>query len=126
MPARAARPRKKKQRRTPDALSRRVGARIRQLRDELDWSFYALVGETELSQGVFSEIERGLVLPRLATLERIAHAMELTLADLVLADTIRERIFDATRGLPDSELRKVLDALEALQGRAARAPQRST
>jgi len=105
----------RKQRRAPDALSRRVGARVRRLRDELEWSFYALVGETELAQGVVSEIERGLVLPRLTTLARIASVMEVTVADLVLGDTLREKVFDAMRGLSDAELRRLLDEVQKLR-----------
>lgn len=105
----------RKQRRTPDALSRRVGARVRQLRQELDWTFYALVGETELAQGVVSEIERGLVLPRLSTLARIASVLEVTVADLVLGDTLREKIFDAMRSLTDAELGLLLEQVEKLR-----------
>lgn len=106
---------KRKQRRTPDALSRRVGARVRQLRNELDWSFYELVGETELAQGVVSEIERGLVLPRLSTLARIASTLVVTVADLVLGDTPREKIFDTMRGLSEAELWLVLEQVEKLR-----------
>jgi transcriptional regulator with XRE-family HTH domain len=105
----------KKQRRTPDALSRQVGARVKQLRQELDWSFYALVGETELAQGVVSEIERGLVLPRLSTLARIAAAFEVTVADLVLGDSLREQVFAATRGLAEADLRAILAHAEKLR-----------
>lgn len=105
----------RQQRRAPDALSRRVGSRIRTLRKELDWNFYAFVGETELAQGVVSEIERGLVLPRLTTLARIASTMEITVADLVLGDTLREQVFAATRGLTDADLRALLEHVERMR-----------
>ena len=96
----------------PHPLAQRVGERIRHLRKEAKFSFDAFVGETELGRGTVSELERGLIVPSVAVLARIAAALELTIADLVLGDSLRERVFHATRGLSDKELRVVLADLE--------------
>jgi len=99
-----------KHRKTPDALARTVGQRIRQLRAELDWSFDAFVEETGLGRGYISELERGLVVPNIRVIERVARALEVTMADLVLGDSPRERLYAATRGLDATELNALLAA----------------
>jgi transcriptional regulator with XRE-family HTH domain len=93
-----------------------VGIRIRQLRKEQDFSFDAFVEETGLGRGYISEIERGLVVPTIRALAKIAAALEVTVADLVLGDSLREQIFAATRGLADSDLRKLLDRARSTPG----------
>jgi len=83
----------------PDLDAKRVGERVRRLRQERDWNFDAFVEETELGRGYISELERGLVVPSLSALTKLAAALELPVADLVLGDTPRERLFELTRGL---------------------------
>src|SRR5665811_213173 len=97
------RPRAKKTRhRTkPDALARAVGERVRKLRKEKDWSFDAFVEETGLGRGYISELERGMVVPTVTSLAKLAAALEVTIADLVLGDSLRERLFDVSRQLDD-------------------------
>jgi transcriptional regulator with XRE-family HTH domain len=97
-----------KHRKTPDALARVIGQRIRQLRTELDWSFDAFVEETGLGRGYVSEMERGLVVPNVRVIERVAKALEVTMADLVLGDSPRERLYDATRGLDPQDVNAML------------------
>lgn len=80
------------------------GARVRRLRKELNFTFDAFVEEAGLGRGYVSELERGLVVPTLHSLARIAAALELTVTDLVLGDSPRERLFDLTRGLPTSDI----------------------
>ncbi len=101
---------------TPDPLAARIGARIRSFRKEQRFSFDAFVEETGLGRGYVSELERGLVVPTVATLTRVARALELTLADLVVGETERERLFEDTRGMPDPRVRQLRAA--ALQIRA--------
>ncbi len=89
----------------PDPLAARIGQRIRALRSETAFAFDAFVEETGLGRGYVSELERGLVVPGVGTLARIARALGVTIADLVSGDTDRERLFDELRGRPVSVVR---------------------
>ena len=99
---------------TPDAHAKIVGARIRALRKEKEFSFDAFVEETELGRGYISELERGLVVPSLTALAKVARALELTVADLVADDSPRERLFLATRSLEDKQVLAILKQVTAL------------
>ena len=70
-----------------------MGRRIRTLRLEAGFTFDAFVEETRLGRGYVSELERGLVVPSLAVLDRVASAIGVTIADLVAGDSARERLF---------------------------------
>lgn len=94
----------------PDPLAARIGKRIRQLRAETQFAFDAFVEETGLGRGYVSELERGLVVPGVGTLARVARALGVTLADLVAGDTERERLFDELRGRPASVIRAAREA----------------
>ena len=61
--------------------------------------------------GYISELERGLVVPTVHALAKVAAALEVTVADLVLGDSVREQIFAATRGVTDGELGPILEKL---------------
>lgn len=63
-------------------------------------SFGALVEKSGLGRGYVSELERGLVVPTVGTLARVAEALGVTIADLVIGDGEREAIFDALRKDP--------------------------
>jgi transcriptional regulator with XRE-family HTH domain len=102
---------------TPDPRAERVGARIRQLRRQLEFSFDAFVEETGLGRGYVSELERGLVVPSLSVLARIADALETTVADLVLGDTPREQLFAMTRTLPPIELFRLITSVHKVRPR---------
>lgn len=113
MPSRAgARPRKKVRRRhrsKPEPMAAAVGRRVRALRAEFDFKFDAFVGESELGRGFVSELERGLSVPSILTLAKLAKAFGLTVADLVITEeTARERLFEATRGLDEAEVEALL------------------
>ncbi|MBX3232773.1 MAG: helix-turn-helix transcriptional regulator [Labilithrix sp.] len=95
----------------PDPLAARIGARIRQLRTETEFPFDAFVEETGLGRGYVSELERGLVVPGVGTLARVASALGVTIADLVSGDTERERLFDELRGKPGSLVRSLRDTV---------------
>src|SRR5438270_12418116 len=103
----ATRRRTPKHRRDPDELAARVGARIRSLRDEKAMTFDTLVEQTGLGRCYVSELERGLVVPTVGTLARVARALDVTIADLVLGDTERERLFDEVRGAPATKVREL-------------------
>lgn len=104
----AARHRSGRHRSAADPAAKRVGARVRRLRLETGYSFDAFVEETGLGRGYVSELERGLVVPSLTTLERLAAALEVTAADLVLGSTERERLFDRARGLAARDVERML------------------
>jgi transcriptional regulator with XRE-family HTH domain len=97
----------------PDPLARSNGARIRALRLERDFNFDAFVEETGLGRGYISELERGLVVPSVGALAKVAAALELTLADLVLGDSPRERLFAACRHLDAREIGRLLAQVQA-------------
>lgn len=104
----------------PDPLAARVGARIRQLRKAAEFTFDAFVEETSLGRGYLSELERGLVVPTIGTLARVARALELTIADLVVGDTERERLFDELREAPGGAVRELRERVRTLTSSAAR------
>ncbi len=104
---------------TPDAHAKIVGARIRAFRKERAFSFDAFVEETELGRGYISELERGLVVPSLTALAKVARALEVTIADLVAEDSPRERLFHATRSLDEKEVAALLKQIMANAGTRA-------
>ena len=93
----------------PDAVAERIGRRIRALRQSSSFTFDAFVSETGLGRGYVSELERGLVVPTVGTLARIAAALDLTVADLVVGQTERELLFDELRAAPASLIRSLRD-----------------
>ncbi len=90
-------------RRTADPLSRAVGNRIRELREEAGLTIEKLAYESELgSKGHLSSIERGLVRPTVHTLKAIADRLGVLPLDLLCfpeADD-RQRWIDRTRNSP--------------------------
>lgn len=97
----------------PDPLAREIGLRIRALRLEQSISFDAFVEESGLSRGYVSELERGLVVPTVTSLAKVASTLRLHIADLLVADhTTRERIFTMTRSLSPSALKRLLEVAE--------------
>jgi transcriptional regulator with XRE-family HTH domain len=104
----------------PDPLAARVGQRIRALRKAAEFTFDAFVEETSLGRGYLSELERGLVVPTIGTLARVAKALELTIADLVVGDSERERLFEELREAPAATVRELRERVRVLTSAAAR------
>ncbi len=98
----------RRHRNAPDPLAAGVGKRVRALRMERSIGFDALVTTSGLGRGYISELERGLVVPTVGTLARIAAALDVTIADLVIGTTDRERVFEALRTAPRETLAKVI------------------
>jgi transcriptional regulator with XRE-family HTH domain len=95
--------------------------RARDLRKEKDFSFDAFVEESDLGRGYISELERGLVVPTITSLAKLARALEVTVADLVTGDSPRERLFEMTRSLDAKDVAAILKQAESLLGdRAAK------
>ena len=86
------------------------------------YTFDAFVEETGLGRGYVSELERGLVVPTIHSLAKIAAALRLTVADLVIGDSLRERLFEATRGLPDADLERLFAGIGRLRKPSAPTP----
>lgn len=63
-----------------------IGRRVRQLRKERQWSQSKLARESHVAQNVLSRVELGAVVPSLLTLEKIAAAFGLGIADLLNGD----------------------------------------
>jgi transcriptional regulator with XRE-family HTH domain len=102
-------------RRVPDPLAKRIGARVKRLRAARGISFDAFVEECEVGRGYVSELERGLVNPSARVLDKVAQVLEVTMADLVLGDSPREELFEATAGLDDTAVRQLLDTVHTLK-----------
>ncbi len=98
----------------PDPYAKAVGARVRKLRKERDFTFDAFVEETGLGRGYISELERGMVVPTITSLAKVAAALELTVADLVLGDSPRERLFEVARSLDEEQVSALLKQAETL------------
>jgi transcriptional regulator with XRE-family HTH domain len=98
-------------RRRPDPVALRVGARIRQLREEAGLTLEKLAYESDVgSKGFVSDIERGLARPSLATLRSLADHLGLALLDLVTfpEQDVRQAVIDGTRFVSPETLRRWL------------------
>ena len=102
-------------RKVADPLALAFGPRIKQLRLAQNFSFDAFVEETGLGRGYISELERGLVMPSLLTVHRLAAVPEVSMADLVLGESRREEVFDMMRGWPNRDVERFRQAAEVLQ-----------
>jgi transcriptional regulator with XRE-family HTH domain len=99
-------------RKTPDPLAAQVGALVKRLRKECEFTFDAFVEETGLGRGYISELERGLVVPTIHSLAKIARALDVTVADLVVGASERERLFALARELSPDDVRWLLARAE--------------
>ena len=96
-------------RKEPVAVAVVLGERVKKLRAERDCSFDAFVEETGLGRGYISELERGMVVPSLATLVRLAAALEMSVAELLAyGPSSLEQLVDIARSLSDTQQRALL------------------
>ena len=70
---------------TDEALGVRVGALIRSRRSELGKKLSEIAAVTDLSVSYLSSIEKGIKVPSLPVLARIAHGLDTTLAEMLRA-----------------------------------------
>src|SRR4051812_24463272 len=68
--------------RIPEDINRRVGARVRELRTSRRLSLEALARRSGVSRSMISLVERGEASPTAVVLERLAAALDVTLASL--------------------------------------------
>ena len=66
-----------------DAISRHLGARVRELRTQRGWTLEALAAASGVSRSMLSQIEREQANPTLAVTLRIAQAFAMPLGDLL-------------------------------------------
>ena len=64
-------------------LRQRFGSAVRQRREELRWSQEVLADRAILNRSYRGEVERGSVVPSLATMNKLAVALELRLSVLL-------------------------------------------
>src|SRR5258708_6392243 len=109
----------------PDPLARRIGERLRELRHERGMTLEALAwarddARAAGSKGHLSDLERGLAVPNVATLARLADSLGCSIADLVTFPERdeRQRVADAVRPMTPTQVRRVLRFVLA----AARTP----
>lgn len=69
--------------RTPNALTRKLGERVRKLRHGREWSQAELEAHLGLDRGHISEIESGKRMIRLETLQTIAKGFDMTMSALL-------------------------------------------
>lgn len=112
----------------PDPLALAIGQRVRQLRQDAGLTLEKLAyegspdeGRPRLSKGHLSSLERGLVMPTVATLTLIAERLDVLVADLIIDPeaTPRERVIDLTRRLGPGALQRLAKDLEAHKPRQA-------
>jgi transcriptional regulator with XRE-family HTH domain len=102
----------------PNALALAIGRRIRALREEAGLTQEEVAYTSELgSKGHLSNLEKGLVMPTVATLKAIADRLEMLVADLITdpRDGDRAKLIELTRGLPPGALRKLVRELTAVK-----------
>ena len=63
--------------------SARFGPVIRALRESRGWSQEQLAGQASLNRSYMGEIERSAAMPSLATAEKLAHAFDVPLSELI-------------------------------------------
>lgn len=94
-----------------DPLGAKVGARVRRLRKERAKSLDRLAADSEIgSKAHLSDIERGLSVPKVATLDALASALGCDLLDLVTfpEESDRQMLVALSRKLSAEDLRAVL------------------
>jgi transcriptional regulator with XRE-family HTH domain len=107
-------------RKHPDALALEVGQRIRALREEAGITQEQLAFTSELgSKGHLSSLEKGLVMPTVATLKALADRLGVLVADLVNdpGEGDRAKLLELTRSLPAGVVRKLVRELTALKSK---------
>ncbi len=102
-------------RKVPDPLAARIGARIRELRQEAGLTLEKLAYESDVgSKGFLSDVEKGLARPTVETLAAIATRLEVRLLDLVTfpQHDERQQLVDQTRHLTKGTIRRLLRETE--------------
>ena len=100
-------------RKAPPNLARRLGARIRELREAAGITQERLAWDCELDKGYLSQVEAGKRMPSVPVLSDLAQYLRLEMADLVGFDLERPRLrlLDAARRGDEGELERIVEGL---------------
>ena len=74
----------------------RVGKRIRARRQVRGWTVQQLADASELSRRMLTQIELGDANPSLATIDRIAHALDTSFGELAISNAQTDRVFNGS------------------------------
>lgn len=110
-------------RKTPDPLAAAIGKRIRQLRKERGLTAENVAFEGQVgSKGFLSDIEAGLAMPSLSTLQAIADHLGVDLLDVVTVPELSDRqaLIDQTRTLKPGTIRRLLREMRPAPASTAR------
>lgn len=110
------------------SLKKRVGLRIRQIRKQRGLTQEALAERSDRSVDGISALERGLVLPGLETLERLAEVLDVPLSDFFDGPdnesreraNLRARLAALVGELPDDALAIAVDQVAVLAKASSR------
>ena len=109
----------------PHPLALAIGARVRTLRQERSLTAERLAYQSEVSsKGYLSDIEHGLALPSLETLQALAQVLEVDLVDLLTSpeENPRHALIERTRNADAPLLRRWMSSLEQPGGVSPTAP----
>ena len=98
-------------RKEADPIATQIGARIRELREEVGLTQEKLAYEAGLkSKGHLSGIEKGLVIPTLPTLSLLAERLNVELLDLVTfpEESDRHNLVNLTRRMKVGTVRRLV------------------
>ena len=85
-------------------LSRPLGEVLKVLRRQRGWSQEELAAFAQLDRSYVGEIERGLVSPSLATLEKLSEALQVPISELISrSESLRKGGFEAARSAFDGD-----------------------
>ena len=106
------------------ALARRLGSRIRALREEVGIKQEKLAWDADLNKGFLSQIEAGKRMPSVPVLFRLAREMGVEVADLVALDSKNPRlqVLNAARRLEAEQTQ----AAAYVEGRVRASPSHRT
>lgn len=68
---------------TENILRNRFGSTVRQAREKLGWSQEVLADKASLNRSYLGEVERGIVMPSLATISKLAGALSTNMSVLI-------------------------------------------
>ncbi len=80
-----------------------IGYRIRQLRVKNGLTLEELASRTELTKGFLSQLERNLTSPSIQTLEDIAEALGVTMAQFFAEETVEKVVFTQEDAFVDEQ-----------------------
>ncbi|MCU0655056.1 MAG: helix-turn-helix domain-containing protein [Polyangiaceae bacterium] len=115
-------------RQTADPLAASIGQRIRALREREGMTLEGLAFKSDqISKGHLSDVERGLVVPTVGSLQVLASCLGVDLLDLVTfpEETPRQRVVELSRHIPDELLHRWEQEAQLAVEERARTPQRS-